>query len=119
LVIRAVDAYASPDVGDDDLDNYKHIDFAPLLVLARVACFFERQIETSPGHRLSHADVWAAFREWCRSHDLKGNITANDFAVTALLIRQIKQIAVRARGGQVVCVDVRLRQAPVPSKKAA
>ena len=96
LLIRAIDAYASPDVGDR-LDN------------DQVACFFGRQIEVSPGYRLSYAEVWAAFREWCRSHDMQENIRADDFGVTGLLICQIKQIAVRARGNQVFCLDVRLR----------
>src|SRR5262249_7458348 len=39
LLMRALNAYTTPDVDDDIDDNYKHIDFAPLLVLARVACF--------------------------------------------------------------------------------
>lgn len=58
LLMRALDAYASPDVGDR-LDNYKHIDFAPRHrdLLRRVASFFGSQIEASPGHRLYHAEV--------------------------------------------------------------
>jgi hypothetical protein len=109
LLLRAFDAYdfgsLAPDVGDR------------LGVCKR---FFGREIEASPGSRLSHAEVWAAFREWCHANDIKGEPGADDFAVVALEVCRIKQIPVRVRDNQVVCVDVRLKQgAPDSGEKDA
>ena len=39
LLMRALDAYAAPEVGDG-VDNYKHIDFAPLLALGAGCMLF-------------------------------------------------------------------------------
>jgi hypothetical protein len=88
-----------------------------LLAFARVARFFGGEIETSPGSRLSHAEVWAAYREWCRLHRLGGRISPDKFATMALLVCNTKKIAVRVRDNQVACLDVRLNQTPDAGKK--
>jgi hypothetical protein len=80
-----------------------------LLEFARVAHFFGHEIEASLGSRLAHAEVWAAYQEWCRLHRLQGRISPDNFATKALLVCNIKKIAVRVRDNQVVCLDVRLR----------
>jgi hypothetical protein len=81
-----------------------------LLHFAGIATFFGRQIEASPDSLLTREDISAAYREWCRLHGLTRKITADKFDTLALLVCRIKQIAVRVRDNQVVCVDVRLRQ---------
>lgn len=72
LLMRVLDACASPEVGDG-LDNYKLIDFAWLLALGWVACFFGRQIEASPGYRLSQRRRRPHSESGVYLHDLKGN----------------------------------------------
>jgi hypothetical protein len=83
-----------------------------LLPHARIAYFFAKQIEASPGSRLTREEVWAAYLEWCRLHGLTGKLSTDHFAAIALVICGVRQIAVRVRDNQVVCVDVRLKQAP-------
>jgi hypothetical protein len=83
-----------------------------LVPLARGVVFFKQRIEASPGSRLACEDVWAAFVDWCCWHKLKGQISESDFAYMVLEICRLKEIAVRARGNQVFCLDVRLRQVP-------
>jgi len=80
-----------------------------LLAFARVAHFFGREIEESPGARLTQAELWAAYQEWCLLHRLGGRISPDNFKAMALLVCRIKKIAMRVRDNKVVCVDVRLR----------
>jgi hypothetical protein len=80
-----------------------------LVPFARGVVFFKQRIEVSPGSRLACEDVWAAFQEWCSSHRFRGQISADDFAAMCHQICYFKDIAVRARGNQVFCIDVRLR----------
>jgi hypothetical protein len=82
-----------------------------LYPFACVATFFECQIEVSPGSRLTCEDVWAAYQEWWRSKHLARKISEDSFATMALAVCGGKRIAVRVRNNQVVCLDVRLRQA--------
>jgi hypothetical protein len=80
-----------------------------VLHLARGASFFQHKIVASPGSRLAFDDVWAAFQTWCRSHRFKGQIGVDDFAAMVHAICYLRNIAVRVRGNQVFCIDVRLR----------
>ena len=80
--------------------------------------FFKTQIEACPGSRLAHEDVLSAFLKWCRSLGFE-ELSARLFARMGLVICRCKDIAVRVRGNQVFCLDVRLRQAPDRGKEAA
>ena len=82
-----------------------------------VVVFFKHRIEASPGSRVSHEDLWSAFQAWFHPYGLKWQINAYEFAAMGHEICYYKKIALRVRGNQVYCLDVRLKQASIPSKK--
>ena len=60
--------------------------------------------------------AWRSIR-WRRSHNLRKQISACDFDAVGLEICRLRDIDVRARGSQVFCLDVQLRQASITRKK--
>ena len=71
--------------------------------------FFNERIEASPDSRVSHEELWSVFQPWFNSYGLNWHIDAHDFAVMGHEICYYKKIAVRVRGNQAFCLDVRLR----------
>src|SRR5262249_9705152 len=84
-----------------------------------VAIFFASQIEASPGSRLTRKDLWAAYLAWHTSRSVPRKMSEDSFAAMAHAICDSKKIAVRVRNNQVVCLDVRLRQAADCGEKTA
>ena len=75
-----------------------------------IVAFFKEPIETNPGSRLSHEDIWSAFQEWWQSYGFTWHINADQFDVMGHAICLYKKIALRVRGNQVFCSNVRLRE---------
>jgi hypothetical protein len=127
LLMRAFDAYAA---GPLDFTPDQHhilsriakelnitlsgaVEYAlkfGIVPLGLGAEFFKTQIEPSPGDRLAHEDLLAAFHQWCRSLRFRfEEPSAHSFARMGLVICRCKGIDVRVRDNKVVCVGVRLR----------